>query len=170
MGGLFADHDYRRLYAGHIRDINWLAIGVFAVALPLIMLVISPGSSRLTGFLLGLGTSVLGVVGVAGIMALVARRQVVHVSRSGDVLTIGLLSFPWQERSFSAPVSEFGQWSIAGIGRFETASFHWRGHRYTMPLWDISHVDPEGFAELDAQLGAALARRPNADLLRKGRS
>ena len=167
MPGLFAESGYRRLYAGHIRAANWLAIGTFVVLLPVMMLAIAP--NKLDGFLLGMGISILSLLAVAGILAVVARRQVVHVSRSGDTITVGLLSVPGHERSFQASVTDFSRWTLSGVGKMETISFYWRGQRYTLPLWDATQLDPEGFGELDSALGAALAARANAKALRKGR-
>lgn len=167
MPGLFADSDYRRLYSGHIRMANWAAIVAFAIGMPVLTAVMAP--NKLLGFLLGLGISAFSLVAVGATMSLLVRRQVTHVSRSGDTLTIGLLGLPWQDRSFTAPIGEFSGWSRTGVYRVENVRFEWRGQRYTMPLWDATYLDPEGFGELDPALGASLAARGNAERLRKGR-
>ena len=156
--------DYRRLYSGPVRAPGWVVIPVVAAVIAAVVAFVT--SFHLNGLMAFVVVVSAGVIII--VPALAARWEVAHVSRTGDTLSVTLLGLFGEGRSFRAPVSEFHNWTIGGLGRTEAINFHFRGQRYTMPFWQAGNLDFEGLAAMDAHLGTKLEERRSPYLRRMG--
>jgi hypothetical protein len=150
--------DYRVLYASASGPGMWLGVAGLAVG-ALIFLVAVPLDAIWIIALLASASA----IGIAAFIS--GRRTVTHLARREDTLIVALTG----NRSFAAPVSDFVGWRYVELGRASAINVHRHGQRYVLPASTATTIDAEGFGELDAGLGRALAGRWNAGALRPRR-